>query len=298
MIVDRSHRSIGSHRLAFAGELKQKKLDRRYVERASESRAVEWVATRGLGEKKMKKKIWLEDRCGRSALNRVRAFLREFGARLCYWGQPGPPSTLLWLCPFVPTPLRATHLSHPASRSHQNSERDILSSLFPTRQFHPLLPSHPVSPFHPLFSFHDRVLHPFFIDLSPASISPAQLHYNTLSTVSSFIPLVSAVDYPTLSPVATCRVTYPYRSLSFHSHHLLPSSFTFVLAPFSSARYVFISLSLSLSSPYHRSPVFLFLLFVLLSRFSSSCCLRPVSPATHPSVFLQPSLCRANNPFL
>lgn len=37
----------------------------------------------------------------RARPNRLRAFLREFGARLCYWGQPRPPSTLLWLC--VPT---------------------------------------------------------------------------------------------------------------------------------------------------------------------------------------------------
>jgi len=41
----------------------------------------------------------------RAPNRRLRAFLREFGARLCYWGQPRPPSTLLWLSVSLRIPI-------------------------------------------------------------------------------------------------------------------------------------------------------------------------------------------------
>lgn len=130
-------------------------------------------------KKEIRPLTWGAD-CARERSNhRLRAFLREFGARLCYWGQPRPPSTLLWFC--VPTRFNPSSLSSFCLRSpllltpslfltpipycstsphhlhpHQNDERDN-PSLF---SFQP----HVSFPF---FS-HNIVLHLFlFLSLSP-----------------------------------------------------------------------------------------------------------------------------------
>lgn len=60
--------------------------------------------------------------------NRLRAFLREFGARLCYWGQPRPPSTLLWLC--VPTRSRPSRSLPRSAASTLSLSRSLSLPLY------------------------------------------------------------------------------------------------------------------------------------------------------------------------
>lgn len=81
----------------------------------SAARTLELVVVEKKRKKEIRPSTWGAG-CARERSNhRLRAFLREFGARLCYWGQPRPPSTLLWLC--VPTRFNPSSLSSFCLRS-------------------------------------------------------------------------------------------------------------------------------------------------------------------------------------
>lgn len=110
---------------------------------------------------------------------RLRAFLREFGARLCYWGQPRPPSTLLWLCVptrFNPSSLPSFCLRSPLLFSPFLPLSHVLYRSTSPHHLHPhqnerdnpsLFSFHPPGSFPPFFS-HGIVLHLFlFLSLSP-----------------------------------------------------------------------------------------------------------------------------------
>lgn len=118
-------------------------------------------------------------------------FLRVFGARLCYWGQPRPPSTLLWLSVSLrPPPLLATRslrLRYPfpfsLPRSLSPSSAQPHHSLTPhpgtltvTQSFSIFLPLARVSP----FFTPDVVLHLSLSSLSSLSLSLLSLSLSFL----------------------------------------------------------------------------------------------------------------------
>lgn len=162
--------------------------------------------------------------------NRLRAFLREFGARLCYWGQPRPPSTLLWLC--VPT----------RSRPSRSLPRSTLSFSFPLSPSlssslrHPLL--HRPTSFAPteissvtiLLYFPAALRHLSFFRSRCRLPSPSPFSLQVSAVASFFLFLRGAECGVSLYLVLVTLSVYPFH-LSAVSLSSSPSR-SFIATPF------------------------------------------------------------------
>jgi len=152
----------------------------------------------------------------RAPNRRLRAFLREFGARLCYWGQPRPPSTLLWLSvslriPIPPATLaRSRFLSFSLPLSAPSLRTPRPANFIPTRA-----PSVTILPYFPCTLRRSSFFRPRC--RSPSLPLPPSL---SLLCFSSFLHPTGSLFrlchpcYVSLPPIS-CLASFLLRSRSF-----------------------------------------------------------------------------------